>query len=143
MRSIQPSRLLKLVLLADALVGTAMAAVQLLFTSPLTALLGLPRSLLLDSGVFLLAYVALLLIMATRPRLWSALVGVVVLGNIAWALACVGLMLGSILAPTGWGLAFLAMHATGVLGFAALEWLGWRRSASAGYPFNAQMPATR
>ncbi|MCU7370563.1 hypothetical protein PEC18_06650 [Paucibacter sp. O1-1] len=142
MRTVQSSPILKLALLADAVVSGSIAAAQLLFAAPMAGLLGLPKPLLLESGLFLVFYVALLLLMASRGRLWSALVGVVVVGNIGWALACIALALSGAVAPTGWGLAYLALHAFGVLGFAALEWIGLRRSADAA-EFRAQTPATR
>ncbi|WP_195794893.1 hypothetical protein [Roseateles sp. DAIF2] len=130
MRSILPSPFLKFALIADAVVGAAMAALQLLFAKELAAPLGLPAELLTGTGLFLVAYVALLLVMASRARLWAALVQFVVIGNVGWALGCAGLMLGG--GATALGLAFLVVHIAGVLSFATLEQIGLRRSAPAG-----------
>jgi hypothetical protein len=138
MHMIQSSRLLKFALFADAVVSGAVALLQLLAGKLLAGLLALPAVLLLESGVFLVAYVALLVALATRRRLWSWLVWAVIAGNVAWAVGCVGLLkllpaLGGDGSDGGGpasplGVAFLLVQAFTVLTFALLEWRGWRVS---------------
>ena len=131
MQTIEPSRLLRTVLLVDAVVSAGVAALQL-FAGPLLAgLLALPAMLLLESGIFLVAYVARLLAMARSARLWSWLVRVVIVGNVAWAAGCVGLPLLLATPPSAPGVAFLLLQAAAVLAFAALQWRGLRQSPPA------------
>jgi hypothetical protein len=132
MHTIHPSRFLKVALLADALVSGLVAALQLLAGKLLTGLLALPAMLLLESGVFLVAYVTLLLVMARSQRLWSWLVLMVIVGNVGWALGCLGLLQLLPAAPSALGIAFLLLQAAAVLVFAGLEWAGWRTSSPAG-----------
>ena len=135
MHTIHPSRLLKVALLADALVSGAVALLQLLAGKLLAGLLALPAVLLLESGVFLVGYVTLLLVLATRRRLWSGLVWAVVIGNVGWAVGCLSLI--PLLPLTGnapaspLGIAFLLVQAVVVLAFALLQWRGWRASSGA------------
>ena len=142
MHTIHPSRFLKVVLFADAAVSGAVALLQLLAGKLLTGLLALPAVLLLESGVFLVAYVGLLLLIATRRRVWSWLVWTVIAGNVAWAVGCLSLLkllpaLGSGPASS-LGVAFLLVQAFTVLAFSLLEWRGWRMSAVATW---ARQPA--
>lgn len=127
MKSIQASQLLKTALLADAAVSAAAAALQLAVPDGLAELLHLPRALLVETGAFLAVYVVLLVAMARAARLWSSLVWVVVLGNVGWALGCVGLAVSPV--PGALGVAFLLVQALAVLVFAALEYRGLKSSA--------------
>jgi hypothetical protein len=132
MSTLIPSRLLKTTLLLDAIVSGAVAALQLAFGGALAALLDLPGPLLFESGLFLVAYVLLLLAMVRSERLWSWLVVAVIVGNLGWALGALGLVSLLPTPPNGLGIAFLALHALAVLGFAAFEFFGLRASQSAG-----------
>lgn len=127
MKSIQASQLLKTALLADAAVSAAAAALQLAIPDGLAELLRLPRVLLVETGAFLAIYVVLLVAMARAARLWSPLVWVVVLGNVGWALGCVGLAVSPV--PGALGAAFLLAQALAVLVFATLEYRGLKSSA--------------
>ena len=124
MQTIHPNRLLRGALLADAVVSGAVALLQLALAGPLAELLRLPSSLLLGSGAFLVAYVVLLIVLARSARAWTALIWIVVLGNLAWAVGCVGLMFGADAKPSALGVAFLGVQAVAVLTFAALEYKG-------------------
>jgi hypothetical protein len=140
MQTIHPSRFLKVALFADAAVSGAVALLQLLAGKLLAGLLALPAVLLLESGVFMVVYVALLVAMATRRRLWSWLVWVVIVGNVAWAVGCVSLLKLLPAFASGpansLGVAFLLVQAFTVLALALLQWRGWRASslADAGQP---------
>jgi hypothetical protein len=78
---------LKVVLFADAAVSGAGGLAATAGGQAAHRLLALPAVLLLESGVFLVAYVGLLLLIATRRRVWSWLVWAVIAGNVAWAVA--------------------------------------------------------
>jgi MFS family permease len=97
MNTIYPARLLKLALTADALVSGAVAVLQLIAAGWLSDLFGLPKPLLTETGVFLVGYTILLIVLARSTTLWFSVIGVVVLGNIGWAVGCVVLMVSGVL----------------------------------------------
>lgn len=123
-------RFLRNVLLLDAATGLGSGALQLGATAWLATWTGLPSRLLLESGVFLLLYGVGLLWLARRDPIPLAGVRLLVIGNIAWAVACIALMLGPWPEPTPWGLAYLALHAVSVLVMAQMQWLGLRQLRS-------------
>jgi hypothetical protein len=122
MNSIAPSRFLKRALLADAAVSGAVAVLQLVAASLLAAETGLPGALLKGTGLFLIAYVALLITLATRQRLWPALIWFVIIGNVGWAIAAIAVT--QTLPLSTLGHAFAAVHAVAVTVFAGLEYRG-------------------
>jgi len=128
MRTVYPSPLLKTALVADAIVTGVAALLQLSAASWLSQLFVLPRALLIETGAFLIAYTILLVAFARSPRVSSAIISVIVLGNIAWAIGCVGLLIADALSPSGLGVGFLILQAVAVLIFAALEYGGLRAS---------------
>ena len=115
MNTIFPSRLLKLALTADATVSGAVAILQLVAAGWLSELLNLPKSLLIETGVFLAGYAILLVLLARSTTLWSLIIGVVVIGNIGWAIACAGLLAGGIVSPNVLGVTFVSIQAVTVL----------------------------
>ena len=131
MRSIHPSPWLKNALRADAAVSGATGALQLAAAEPLSSLLALPHGLLWGSGEFMLGYAALLWWMASRGRLPVPLVLLIVAGNVLWAVACVALPIGGLLAPNALSTGYLVIQAATVLLLARLQWLGLKRSGSA------------
>ena len=90
----------------------------------------LPTGLVLGSGVFLIAYAAMLVAMARSIALPQQLVRLVILGNLAWAMACVALAaLSTAIVPLG--IAYLGLQAVAVVVFAALQSAGVKRSPRA------------
>jgi hypothetical protein len=132
MRTIVPSRLLKVALCADAAASGPIALLQLAAAPQLAELTGLPHALLVETGAFLVAYTVVLVVLALAPSVARALVLLIVAGNVAWGVAGVALLAGGTLAPSALGVAFVGLHVASVLAFAALEWAGLRRSAAAG-----------
>ncbi len=132
MQSIVPSRLLKSMLLADAVVSGAVALLQLSAPGWFAGFLELPRALLVETGVFLVAYVALLLVLASQVRLWSGLIWLVVLGNLGWAIGCIGLLASNVVSPNALGALFLVLHALVVVLFANFEFVGLKASQRVG-----------
>lgn len=131
MKTVYPSTLLKLAMAADAVVSGAVAALQLAASGLLAQLLLLPQALLVETGAFLVAYTVLLAILAGSERVWSALIGMIVAGNLAWAVGCVALLASGSLSPSALGVAFVMVQAIAVLIFAAIEFKGLRASATA------------
>lgn len=132
--SIRPSPLLTGALWLDIAASGPVALAQVLAADRLAPLLNLPQALLFESGLVMLAYVALLLWLVRRPLMPTALLRTIIVGNALWALVAVGLMLG--LAPGLAGLLFLGLHLSPGL-FALLQQLGLARSAPAGTALRA------
>lgn len=129
--SLLPSSTLRAALWTDAIVSGGAGALQLAGGDALAAAFGLPASLSLASGVFLLGYAAMLVAMARAPRLHAALLALVVFGNLGWALGCIGGPLVGALRPSSLGWGWLGLQALSVLVFAAWEFAGWRASPAA------------
>ena len=128
---IQPSTFLRRALVADAVVTGAVALLQTFGAGLLTPMLNLPQPLLLETGLFLIAYTALVGWLGTRQSMPAALVAIVIAGNVGWALGSIALMFSGAVTPNLLGYAFIALHAitTGV--FAELQYIGLRKSGGA------------
>ncbi len=124
MNTVKPSPLLKWAFLADAGVSGAVAVLQLGLSTRLATLLNLPPPLLLGTGLFLAGYAALLVVMARSAALWRPLVQFIVIGNVGWAVACIALIAGGLVAPGPLGVGFLIVQAVAVLIFAGLQAMG-------------------
>lgn len=114
------------VMALDAASCLAVGAAQLGFTDALARLTGLPAGLLAGTGAFLLAYAALAAAMAWRQPVPRTLIGLVVLGNLAWALGCAALLAGGRWPVTGLGMAWVLAQAVIVLLLAEAQWMGLR-----------------
>lgn len=128
---INPSLLLRRAIQIDAVVSGAMALLLTFAAGMLAPLLQLPEALLLESGLFLIAYVALigwLGLRATMPRL---LVLAIIVGNAAWTLGSIGLLFSGAVSPNLLGQLFVAAQAIAVGVFAELQFIGLRRSSAA------------
>jgi hypothetical protein len=131
MTLIQPARMLRLALVIDAAASGALGLLQTFAATPLARVLGLHASLVLGTGVFLLAYAATLVAMARCAMLPSALLRLVVVGNLGWAAACIVLaVVGAGVASLG--VAYLWAQAVAVIVFAAFQGVGLGRSPRAG-----------
>jgi hypothetical protein len=128
MRFVIPSSLLKQALAADALVSGSVAALQIAIPDVLSRLLSLPRGLLMETGVFLVAYALLLVVLSRSTRIVYPLVMIVVLGNLGWAAGCAMLLGTGHLQPSALGLGYMLLQVVAVVAFAALEYLGLRAS---------------
>ena len=124
-------RFLSNVMWADAASCAATGALQVAFTDVLASLTGLPVWLLMGTGVFLLAYAAAAAFMASRATPPRTLIGLVVVGNFAWALACVALLVSGVFAVTALGMAWVLAQALCVVVLAELQWTGLRRTRGA------------
>src|SRR5258708_878566 len=128
---IQPALFLRRALLADAIFSGVSAVLLTLGASALASLLNLPEALLRETGLFLVAYAALVGWLGTRPSIPKPLVWIVIAGNAAWALASIALLFSGWVAPNLLGEAAVAMQAIAVGVFAELQYVGLRRSRDA------------
>ena len=130
MSLIHPSRSLKTALTVDATSGAAIAALQLALPGLLADELGLPMALLLESGLFLVGFAALLAFLARSARVAAPLVWAIVIGNVAWSAACVLLWAAGLVMPTPLGIGFLLLQSVAVLALAVWEAIGLKTSRS-------------
>jgi hypothetical protein len=128
MSSVLPSTLLRVALSVDAIVSVAVAALQAATSGWMETQLRLPHALLTESALFLLGYAAALWVLARRPSLRVVWVSFIVWGNVAWAMACLGLLLNGMASGSALGQAYLLVQVAAVLAFAAAEFRGLRNS---------------
>jgi hypothetical protein len=128
---IHSSQLLRRALLADAVFSGISAVVMTLGAGALAPLLNLPEILLRETGLFLVAYAALVGWLGSRPSVPRTLVMIVIAGNAAWTLASIALLFSGAVAPNLLGEIVVVAQAiaTGVL--AELQYVGMRRSSGA------------
>ncbi len=128
---IAPSQFLRRALLADA-IFSGMGALAMTFDANLLAsLTELPQLLIRETGLFLVAYTALVGWLATRQAVARPLIVLVIAGNAAWTVASIALLFSGAVHPNMLGEIFVVAQAiaTGVL--AELQYVGLRRSAGA------------
>lgn len=121
---------LRNVLLADAASCLGCGLLQVAWPGTVTAVLGLPATLLTPTGIFLLLYGALVGWLATRRPVPRAPVWLLAFGNIGWGLACVALLVAGGLQPTALGTAYVVLQAVTVWLLAELQLLAlWQGAA--------------
>ena len=128
---IHPSLLLRRALLADAIFSGVSALALTFGAATFAALLSLPETLLRESGLFLIAYAALVGWLGTRQSMPRALVLVVVAGNAAWTLASIALLFSGAVSPNLLGVVSVVAQAIATGVFAELQYIGLRRSSGA------------
>lgn len=125
---IHPSAFLNRALLADAIFSGVAAVALTLGAGPLAPLLNLPEVLLRETGLFLIAYTALVGWLAARPSVPKALVWLVIAGNAAWTLGSVALLFSGAVSPNLLGQVFVVAQAIATGVFAELQFIGLRKS---------------
>ena len=128
---IDPSTFLRRAIQADAIFSGASAVLLTLGAGTLAPLLNLPEALLLETGLFLIAYAALVGWLGTRPAMPKALVLIVIVGNAAWTLASIALLFSGAVTPNLLGEVSVAAQAIAVGALAELQYIGLRRSGDA------------
>ncbi|KND19273.1 hypothetical protein ADZ37_09605 [Pannonibacter phragmitetus] len=111
---------LKTILLADAAACLAMGALLIAGASPLAAVTEIPAALSTWAGVLLLPVAAFIAAAAFRFSHMTAMAGTIILGNIAWIVASMALLVMDLIAPNAFGTAFIIAQALAV---AVLTWL--------------------
>jgi hypothetical protein len=128
---IHPSVFLRRAIQADAIFSGISAALLTFGAGELAPLLNLPEALLRETGLFLVAYAALVGWLGTRPSMPKALVVIVIAGNAAWTLASITLLFSGAVTPNLLGEIFVVMQAIAVGTLAELQYVGLRRSSGA------------
>ena len=128
---IHPSLFLRRAILGDAIFSGASAVLLTLGAGALAPWLNLPEALLRETGLFLIAYAALVGWLGTRQAMPKPLVVIVIVGNAAWTLASIALLFSGTVMPNLLGEAFVVPQAVVVGALAELQYIGLRRSSGA------------
>ena len=128
---IQPSQFLRRAIQADAIFSGVSAVLLTFGAAELAPWLALPEALLRETGLFLIAYTALVGWLGTRQAMPKPLVLIVIAGNAAWTIASIALLFSSAVTPNPLGEAFVAMQAIAVGALGELQYIGLRRSSDA------------
>ena len=128
---IQPSQLLRRAIQADAIFSGVSAVLLTFGAAELAPWLALPEALVRETGLFLIAYTALVGWLGTRQAMPKPLVLIVIAGNAAWTIASIALLFSSAVTPNLLGEAFVAMQAIAVGALGELQYIGFRRSGGA------------
>ncbi|MDO9707426.1 hypothetical protein [Paracraurococcus lichenis] len=128
MDRIIPSAFLRRVLWLDAASCIGMGLLLAALAAPLARWFGLPQMLLHETGLFLIAFAALVAALAWRQASPRLLFWLVVVGNVLWALDSVLLLVSGWVAPTALGGVFVVAQALVVAVLAELEYAGLRRA---------------
>jgi hypothetical protein len=130
-RLIEPSPLLRLALVGDALASGATGLLLAGGAGVLTGLLGLPEQLMRYAGLFLLPYAAVVAYVGTRAAVSRAAIWAIVAANIVWVVESFLLLASGWVSPTALGALFVAAQALVVAAFAGAQFAGLRRTAAA------------
>ena len=125
---IHPSQFLRRALLADAIFSGIAAVLLTADAGALASLLDLPEALLRETGLFLIAYTALVGWLGTRASVPKALVMIVIAGNAAWTVASFALLFSGAVTPNLLGEIVVAAQAIATGAFAELQYIGLRKS---------------
>ena len=128
---INPSTFLRRAIQADAIFSGVSALLLTVGAGALAPLLDLPEALLRETGLFLIAYAALVGWLGTRQSMPKALVVIVIAANAAWTFASIALLFSGAVTPNLLGEAFVAMQAIAVGALAELQYIGLRKSGDA------------
>ena len=123
-----PGKLLRGALALDAVVTGANAVAYIVAAPLLADWLGLPVGVLVAVGAFLALYAGGVWHVANRSSVAASVVWGVIALNVVWALDSFLLLAVDGFSPTLAGQIVVAVHAVGVLGFAALQYAGLRHS---------------
>jgi hypothetical protein len=127
MQHIVPSRLLRAGLLVDAAGSGAIGLLHVVATAVVARMVAAPTSLILGSGLFMLAYAATLVLLARSSVLPRAVVRFIVIGNAVYAAACLLLAL-LIPALNAYAVGHLLLQGLAVTLFVVLQAGGLARS---------------
>lgn len=125
----RPLTLLRRALALDAVITAGNGAIYLVASGPVERLLGVPSGLLIGLGAFLVGYGLAVGYLATRSVPRPSAVQAVIVANVGWAIASLGVLVSGWLDLTTAGVAWVPAQAAVVAAFAALQGvalLRWR-----------------
>ena len=125
---IDASTFLRRALLADAFFSGVAALGFTFGAGAFATLFNLPEALLRETGLFLIAYTALVGWLAARSAVPKPLVLLVVVGNAAWTAGSIVLLLSGAVSPNIGGELMVVAQAIATGVFAELQYVGLRKS---------------
>lgn len=128
---ITPSLFLRRALMLDAIATLATGILLVAGTGLLQALLNLPASIMTYAGAFCVAWAGFVGILGTRAKLPAAAVWTVIVGNAAWTLGSLVLLVSGYVSPSLAGYAFVIAQAVIVGIFSDLQYIGMTKRAPA------------
>lgn len=114
--------LLRRTFAVDAVTCVAAGALMAFAAAPMAQITGLPQPLLVGAGIALFPVAAIMTWLSRRQTAPGALLGVVIVGNAAWASGCLAVLF--LTTPTLIGAVFLVAQALAVAILTALEYRG-------------------
>ena len=114
--------ILRRLLWVDCTAGAIVGVVVIAFSEWLSRLEGLPREVLLFTGVVNMLYACYSFSLAVRVERTMPLIKLLVFANLAWVPVCLGLAMFFREQATPFGFAHLVGEAIFVGGLAVLEW---------------------
>ena len=121
------NNLIRPALLIDAVASAATATLLIAGTSLLETWLAIPATVIREAGLILAPYIALVVIVATRPQISTHAVWVIIACNALWTVGSF-VILGFI-SPNGLGVAFVIGQALAVAALGVLQWAALRKAA--------------
>ena len=121
------STFLRRALLADAVLSGATGLMMIAGADVLSGLLDLPAMLLRAAGLMLVPYVAFVLYAGTRAEIARSAVAAIIVINLAWTAASIGLLFTGFVSPNVLGTAFVVFQAAVVGVLAEVQVVGLRR----------------
>ena len=125
---IHSSSFLRRALLADAAFSGVAALAFTFGATAFASLFNLPQVLLLETGLFLIAYAAFVGWLGSRQTALKALVWIVIVGNAAWTLGSIALLFSGSVSPNVLGMVMVVAQAIATGVFAELQYIGLRKS---------------
>lgn len=125
---IDASTFLRRALLADAVFSGAAALGFIFGDGAFATLFNLPEALLRETGLFLIAYTALVGWLASRTAVPKLLVLLVVVRNAAWTVGSIALLFSGAVSPNLAGELMVVAQAIATGVFAELQHVGLRKS---------------
>ncbi len=122
------SPFLRRVLIADGVISGVTGLGMVLGAALLDGLLGIPEGLLRWAGLSLVPFAAAVSYLATRERLPSGGVKLVIGLNALWVLASLFVLVSGAIRPNVLGMGFVILQAIVVAVFAELQFMGLRRT---------------
>lgn len=126
------STFLRRILIADAVTCIGCGLLLTLGSHWLAQFAGVPAEATRYAGLTLFPFAAFLIYMATRKTLSAAGIWTVILLNALWTADSILILFTGWIRPTEFGYIFVLAQAAGVAAFAALEYVGLRKSIPAG-----------
>ena len=128
MSPIERPAFLRTVLRIDAVTCVATGLLMTAGSGLVAGLTQIPADVLTGAGMSLFPIAAFMALVAARVPMWTLGVWLVIVGNVGWVLASLGLLVSGAIAPNALGVGFIVAQAAAVALLAGLEYMGLTRA---------------